>query len=99
FIAQLLLGVLLWTGRFDQVKPFHIALGVVIILGLLFFTILGARAGVPPGVLAGAAVLIVVVPLLGLTQESLVTNGPHWIVQIVHLVRGGSAILAPVTIC
>jgi hypothetical protein len=92
FVFQLIMGVLLWTGNFDQVRSFHIALGVVIILGLLVFVVLGARARVRAGLLAAAAVLCVVVPLLGLTQEALVSSGPHWIIQVVHVVLGFAAV-------
>jgi hypothetical protein len=92
FVAQLLVGVLLWTGNFDQLKPFHIALGVVIILGLLVFIVVGVRARVQAGLLAAATILCVVVPLLGLTQEGLLASGPHWIIQVVHLVLGFAVI-------
>ena len=34
FLIQLVLGIALWTGRFDQVKLLHIALSVLLILGL-----------------------------------------------------------------
>ena len=34
FVIQLVLGTALWTGRFDQVRPVHIASGILLILSL-----------------------------------------------------------------
>jgi hypothetical protein len=86
------LGVFIWTGNFDQLIPYHRILGFILVLALWALCILAARAGVPIGLVMGAAVWGLIAPILGLTQTSILTGGYHWVIQIVHLLIGIGAI-------
>jgi hypothetical protein len=92
FVIQLLLGVALWTGRFDSVRPLHIALGVAIVLGLWTQAVFGWRAGAPPAQVAVAIAWGALTPIFGLTQEQIASGGLHWVVQVIHLAVGVAAV-------
>jgi hypothetical protein len=86
FLVQLLLGIGLWTGSFDVVKPVHIVLGVLFVLTMWTIAALALRAGgnrVLGGVILPWGALLV---LFGLTQEGIVAGGLHWTIQVLHLV-------------
>src|SRR5207248_11461951 len=95
FLVQLLLGIGLWTGSFDVVKPVHIAFGVLFVLTMWTIAVLALRAGgnrVLGGVLfLGGAVMVV----FGLTQEHIVAGGLHWTIQALHLVVAMAGIGLP----
>jgi|SRR5579859_7033987 len=86
FLVQLLLGIGLWTGSFDAVKPVHIALGVLFVLTMWTIAVLALRVGgnrVLGGVIFLWGALMVV---FGLTQESIAAGSFHWTIQVLHLV-------------
>ena len=92
FLIQLVLGIALWTGRFDQVKLVHIASGVLLILGLWVLAALGARSGVPVGLVILAFAWGALTIVFGLTQEQIFPDSGHLIVQILHLLVGIGAV-------
>lgn len=92
FLIQLVLGIALWTGRFDQVKPVHIASGVLLILSLWVLAAVGARTGVALGLVILAFAWGAVTIVFGLTQEQIFPNSGHLIVQILHLLVGIGAV-------
>ena len=86
FLVQLLLGIGLWTGSFDVVKPVHIAFGVLFVLTMWTSAVLALRAG-GNRVLGGVIFLWgAVMVVFGLTQENIVAGGLHWTIQVLHLV-------------
>src|SRR5207248_8326390 len=85
FLIQLVLGIALWTGRFDQVKLLHIASGVLLILGLWVLAGIGARSGVAPGLVVLAFAWGALTIVFGLTQEQILPDTGHWVVQLLHL--------------
>ena len=91
-LLLLLLGIGIWTGRVDGVIPVHTLLGIVLVLSLWTLSYLAARAGVPMRWVALAAAWGLVAPILGLTQEGLLTGGWHWTIQVLHLLIGLGAI-------
>ena len=92
FIIQLLLGVGLWTGQFDVVKPVHIVLGVLFVVATWAVAVLAMRARGNP-VLAGVILAWgVLLAVFGLTQESILAGGLHWTIQALHLVVALAAI-------
>lgn len=91
-IVLILLGVLFWTGNADSLRPVHILLGLVLVLGLWTLAFLAARSHVAIGLAVLALAWGVVAPALGLTQVNLLTGGWHWVVQVVHLLVGLGAI-------
>ncbi len=86
------LGLLFWTGNADPLIPVHMLLGIALVLALWVLAVLAAVAGVNLGLVALAFVWGLVVPALGLTQTRLLPNGAHWIIQVLHLLVGITAI-------
>jgi hypothetical protein len=91
-LLLILLGVAIWTGRADQVIPFHEFLGFVLVLSLWTLAFFAARAGVRIGLVVAAVVWGLIAPALGLTQENLLTGDLHWTIQVLHLLIGLGAI-------
>ncbi|MHB8611354.1 MAG: hypothetical protein ACYDAL_02850 [Candidatus Dormibacteraceae bacterium] len=91
-LLLLLLGIAIWTGRADEVIPVHSLLGFVLVLSLWILSFLAARAGVPMKWVALAVAWGLVAPILGVTQEGLLTGGWHWTIQVLHLLIGVGAI-------
>ena len=88
WLVQLALGVLFWTGNATGLVDLHQLLGILLVLALWTQAVLAARAGVEPRLVAVAAVWGLLVPIVGLTQTSLLTGSLHWLVQVIHLVLG-----------
>lgn len=91
-LTQIILGVLFWTGHADALIPVHMLIGSVLVLALWTLAILGARAGVNPGLVALALAWGFIVPVLGLTQTRLLPSAGHWVIQVLHLLVGLAAI-------
>ncbi len=91
-VLLILLGIAIWTGRADGVIPVHMLLGFVLVLALWSLSFLAARAGVQMRWVALAVAWGLVAPILGLTQEGLLTGGWHWTIQVLHLLIGMGAI-------
>lgn len=91
-LLLILLGIGIWTGRADQVIPVHELLGFVLVLSLWTLSYFAARAGVATRWVVLAVAWGLVAPILGLTQQNLVTGDWHWTIQILHLLIGLGAI-------
>jgi hypothetical protein len=87
-VVQLALGVAFWTGNALGLVDLHQLLGILLVLGLWTQAVLAYRAGVPAGLVAAAAVWGLIVPIVGLTQTSLLTGSAHWVIQVIHLLLG-----------
>jgi hypothetical protein len=87
-VVQLGLGLLFWTGNALALVDLHQLLGVLLVLGLWTLAALAARAGVERGLVAGAAVFGLVVPIVGFTQRALLPGSAHWVIQVIHLLLG-----------
>ena len=87
-VVQLVLGLLFWTGNALGLIDLHQLLGMLLVLVLWTLAALAARAGVPGGLVAGAVVLGLVVPIVGLTQRELLPGSAHWLIQVLHLLLG-----------
>ena len=84
----LLLGLVLWTGRADGLKDIHKRLGIILVLSLWALAFAAARAGVPTVLVVVATIWGLIQPVLGLTQENLLTGDWHWVIQVIHLLVG-----------
>lgn len=87
-VVQLLLGILFWTGNALGLVDLHQFLGILLVLALWTQAALAHRAGVPGGLVAGAAVYGLIVPIVGLTQRELLPGSAHWVIQVIHLLLG-----------
>jgi len=85
---QLILGVLIWTGRLEVMLFLHILIGVILVIGLWVLAWLANRAGVTPNWVGLLIFWGLVMILIGLTQAMLFTGSTHWIIQVVHLLVG-----------
>jgi len=84
----LLLGLVIWTGRADELKDLHILIGIIVVVALWTLAVLAARAGVPLVLVGLAAVWGLIQPVLGLTQANLLVGDWHWVIQVIHLFFG-----------
>jgi hypothetical protein len=91
-VLLLILGLLFWTGDALGLIPVHILLGVLLVLALWLLAATASQMGVPIGLVAGAALLGLVLAWLGFTQDSMLPGSAHWIIQALHLVLGMAAI-------
>jgi hypothetical protein len=91
-LVLLVLGILFWTGNAESLIDLHRLLGFVLVISLLVLVVLAARSGAPPGLVALALAWAVVVPVLGMTQDRLVTGSAHWLIRVLHLLLGLGAI-------
>ena len=87
-VVQLVLGISFWTGNALGLVDLHQLIGILLVLGLWTQAAMAHRAGVPGGLVAGAAVYGLLVPIVGLTQRDLFPGSAHWVIQVVHLLLG-----------
>ena len=87
-VVQLVLGILFWTGNALGLVDLHQLIGILLVLALWTQAALAHRAGVPGGLVAGAAGLGLLVPIVGLTQRELLPGSANWVIQVVHLLLG-----------
>ena len=87
-VLQLVLGILFWTGNALGLVDLHQLIGILLVLALWTQAALAHRAGVPGGLVAGAVVLGLIVPIVGLTQREIFPGSAHWVIQVVHLLLG-----------
>ena len=91
-LIQLVLGVILWTGNADALKMIHILVGSIFTIALFVVTYLAYRAGVSRPVVILAAVWALILPIWGLSQETIFPQSYVWISQVLHLLCGIGAI-------
>lgn len=91
-LLLILLGIAIWTGRAGQLLPVHELLGFVLVLSLWTLSFFAARAGVAARWVVLAVAWGLVAPILGLTQQGLLTGDWHWTIQVLHLLIGLGAI-------
>jgi hypothetical protein len=91
-VLALILGLLFWGGSALSLIPLHMLLGLLLVLSLWLLAVLAVQAGVPIGMAAGAALVGLLALLLGVTQDSLLPGGAHWVIQVLHLLLGVAAV-------
>jgi hypothetical protein len=88
----IILGLLFWTDNADPLIPVHMLLGIALVLALWILAAVAAMAGVNRWLVALAFVWGLITPALGLTQTQLLPFNGHWIIQVLHLLVGLTAI-------
>jgi hypothetical protein len=94
-VLVLILGILLWTGNFDAITPFHMLLGIIVVLSLWALAAAHALTGKANiGLIVAAVLLGLFQAIFGTVQAGILAgpNDPHWIVQVIHLLFGLSII-------
>jgi hypothetical protein len=90
--VQIILGLIIWTGKADGLTGIHILVGVIVVLTLWALAVMAFRAAVSRPLAIVAFVWGLVVPIVGLAQTSILKGNGHWVIQVVHLLLGLGAI-------
>ena len=91
-LFQLIIGVIFWVNQDDNLVPFHLLVGVILVFSLWIMAFLAARAGVSWKMAALGFIWGLVVVILGLTQTEILPGNLHWLIEVLHLVLGLGAI-------
>lgn len=93
----LLLGLLFWLNIGNNLRSgltqLHMTLGLLVVLALWILATIYARTpNANLGISIGASVVGLLLLIVGVTQQSLLVGGIHWIIQVIHALLGLSAI-------
>jgi hypothetical protein len=92
-LLALILGILFWTGNAQSLTLIHMLLGFIVVISLW---VIGLAQGFVKGGSFGLALATFIVGLalaiVGLFQQGWLTGSTHWIIQVIHLLLGLSAI-------
>ncbi len=89
--VQMLLGVMFWAGTAQALIPAHIFVGTIVAAALLMLAIQGLRARIPVGLGVLSIVWSLLLPALGALQSRILVGPSHWIVEVIHLLVGITA--------
>jgi deazaflavin-dependent oxidoreductase (nitroreductase family) len=92
-VLLVLLGLLFWAGWAYALVPLHVALGYIFVVGLWAVAGLAGRMKGSPFIVGPAVVWGLGVILLGLHQQELLPGEYHWVVRVLHLVVGFTAVI------
>lgn len=92
-LVALVMGIIFWTGNLENLQPVHMLIGLIVVLSLW---VIGLAQGFIKGGSFGLAVATFIVGLLlaivGLYQQNWLPGSAHWVIQVIHLLLGLSAI-------
>ena len=88
WLAQLVLGILFWTGHALGLMQVHMAVGALFVIALWALAIVCARAGAPLSLVALVIALGAGIAWLGYAQVQLLPGEHHSVVRVVHLLLG-----------
>jgi hypothetical protein len=92
-LVALVLGIIFWTGNLENLQLVHMLIGFIVVLSLW---VIGLAQGFIKGSSFGLAVATFIVGLLlaivGLYQQNWLPGSAHWVIQVIHLLLGLSAI-------
>jgi len=90
----LILGILFWTSNAaDSLVLVHMGLGILVVLSLWTLGLAQAlTTGGSRGLAIGAVVLGIILAASGGIQDEILTGSLHWVIQVIHLLLGLSAL-------
>lgn len=91
-LIELALGILFWTGNADSLQIVHIVIGILVVLSLWTMGIAQGLQGGSFGLALATFVLGFLLALVGLFQKGWLVEQYHWVIQVIHLLLGLSAI-------
>jgi hypothetical protein len=92
-LLAVILGILLWTGNFDAIRPIHMLVGIIVVLSLWVIGLAqGFQKGGSFGLAAATFVVGLALVIVGLYQDQWVLGSFHWIIQVIHLLLGLSTV-------
>ena len=92
-LVALVMGIIFWTGNLENLQLVHMLIGFIVVLSLW---VIGLAQGFIKGGSFGLALATFIVGLalaiVGLYQQQWLLGSSHWIIQVIHLLLGLSAI-------
>jgi hypothetical protein len=90
-LILLVSGIVFWTGHADSFQIAHIIIGILVVLSLWTLGIAQGLQGGSFGLALATFVVGFLLALVGLFQKQWLVDN-HWIIQVIHLLLGLSAI-------
>jgi hypothetical protein len=85
----LLLGLLRVFSIGPDLLQLHMTLGILVVLALwILATIYARTANANLGMAIGASVIGLLLLIVGVTQQGLLLNSFHWVIQVIHVLLG-----------
>jgi hypothetical protein len=91
-LIEIVLGILFWTGNADSLQIVHIVIGILVVLSLWTLGIAQGMQGGSFGLALATFVVGFLLALVGLFQTRWLIGSNHWVIQVIHLLLGLSAI-------
>jgi hypothetical protein len=94
-LLALIIGILYWVKVLNSsIVNIHMLLGILVVLSLwvLGYFILTAPKGANLGLAIGAFALGIIVLGVGMSQMMVSLGSAQWVLQVVHLILGVSAL-------
>ena len=92
-LVALVMGIIFWTGNLENLQLVHMLIGFIVVLSLW---VIGLAQGFIKGGSFGLAVatfvLGLVLAIVGLYQKNWLPDSAHWVIRVIHLLLGLSAI-------
>jgi hypothetical protein len=89
----LLLGILRYLNIGPNLVQLHMTLGILVVLALWTLATIYARTpNANLGMAIGASVIGLLLLVLGVTQQGLLINDFHWVIQLIHVLLGVTVI-------
>jgi hypothetical protein len=85
----LLLGLLRYFNIGPDLVQLHMTLGILVVLALWILATIYARTpNANLGMSIGASVIGLLLLIVGVTQQGLLLNDFHWVIQVIHVLLG-----------
>jgi hypothetical protein len=92
-LVALIMGILFWTGNAGNLIPIHMIIGIIVVLSLWVIGLAqGFLKGGSFGLAAATFILGLIIAIVGLYQQRWLPGSAHWVIQVIHLLLGLSAI-------
>jgi hypothetical protein len=86
--VQVIVGLMLWSGRGYGLLPLHMVVGIVFTKAVLVVAAVAAWAGAGRRLALLTVAWGAMIPVLGMTQTRLLPGPAHWTVRAAHLLTG-----------
>jgi hypothetical protein len=92
WLAALVWGLLIWSGRLAGTLNLHIILGEIVAAALAILAVYALLARVRIALASSALAWAAVTVYVGVMQRRWMPGGSHWMIETVHLLLGVGAI-------
>lgn len=91
-LVNLVLGILFWTGNADTLQNLHMLIGLIAVIALFTLAIVQSTKGGSFLLTLAACIVGILLVIVGVFQVNWLLDANHWIIQVIHLLLGISAI-------